>query len=223
VALGGRFSSPTNGIAVDGSGNVYVSETGNVTEMPAGCFSSSCVTSVGSGFVLPSQIAVDGNGNIFVSDGGNATVHKIDVQDMPSLIFASTPAYTSSAQQVVTLGNNGNLPLTISALPGTNASFAGSRTTCSTSATVAAGLSCALGVEFAPTAAGNPLTGSASISDNSLNANPSATQSIAVSGIATLSVPTITGVSPASLQTPVVRVVATLSRSRERTSRESWA
>ncbi len=109
----------------------------------------------------------------------NDQIKKINVQDAPSLSFAATPVGSSSAQQIVTFGNNGNAPLTISALSGTNGSFAGAATTCTSSTTIAAGGTCLLGVEFAPTSTG-PLTGAASITDNTLNAGT--TQSITLTG-----------------------------------------
>ena len=60
TTLGGGFNYPY-GVAVDGSGNVYVADYGNsaVKEMPAGCASSSCVTTLGGGFGLPTGVAVD--------------------------------------------------------------------------------------------------------------------------------------------------------------------
>ena len=61
TTLGGGFSQPS-GVAVDGSGNVYVADHGNsaVKEMPPGCASSSCVTTLGGGFSQPYGVAVDG-------------------------------------------------------------------------------------------------------------------------------------------------------------------
>ena len=51
ASLGGDFITP-QGVAVDGAGNVYISDAVNnaVKEMPAGCHSSSCVTTLGGGF-----------------------------------------------------------------------------------------------------------------------------------------------------------------------------
>ena len=198
VTLGGGFSSPT-GVAVDGLGNVYVADiSGTVSEMSPNCFSTACMTAIGSGFVKPFSIAVDGSGNLYVSDIATLKVSRIDVQDAPSLAFASTYVGSSSAQQVVTLGNNGNMPLTISALTGTNASFAGAGTTCSISATLAAGAGCGLGVEFVPTAVGSPLTGSGNITDNDLYINPNPTQIIQVSGTSLAVAPTVATVSAVS-------------------------
>jgi large repetitive protein len=90
--LGGGFSSPA-GVAVDRSGNVYVGDTYNyaVKEMPAGCTSSSCVTTLGGGFGGPVDVAVDGSGNVYVADFGDDAV-----KEMP-------PGCTSSSC-VTTLG-----------------------------------------------------------------------------------------------------------------------
>ena len=192
TTLGGGLNSPV-GIAVDGGGNVYVSDTANVVkQIPPGCVSSNCVISLGSGFNLPQGVAVDGSGSIYVADQLNSAIKRIDVQDAPSLIFATTAVGSSSAQKVVTLGNNGNQPLTISALTEINASLAGPGTTCSTSATLLAGASCGLGIEFAPTTVGNPLAGSASITDNNLNSSLDGTQTINLTGTGTQQTPTLT-------------------------------
>jgi sugar lactone lactonase YvrE len=67
--LGGDFPSPW-GVAVDGSGNVYVGdyERSAVEEIPSGCASSSCVITLGGGFSSPLGVAVDGSGNVYVTD-----------------------------------------------------------------------------------------------------------------------------------------------------------
>ena len=67
-------SAHPRGVAVDGSGNVYVADQANnaVKEMPPGCASSSCVTTLGGGFSQPYGVAVDGSGNVYVADSGNS-------------------------------------------------------------------------------------------------------------------------------------------------------
>ncbi len=74
-ALGGRFGNPT-GVAVDGNGNVYVSDTPMV-EMPAGCASPSCEMPLGGGFNGPEGVAVDGSGNVYIADYGNNAVKEM--------------------------------------------------------------------------------------------------------------------------------------------------
>jgi DNA-binding beta-propeller fold protein YncE len=80
-------------VAVDGSGNVYVADYGHnaVKEMPAGCTSSSCVTTLGGGFSYPTGVAVDGSGNVYVADYNNNAVKEM-------------PAGCTSSSCVTTLG-----------------------------------------------------------------------------------------------------------------------
>ena len=92
TALGGGFNYPW-GAAVDGSGNIYVTDYDNsaVYEMPAGCASSSCMTTLGGGFSGPTGLAVDGSGNVYVADFSNSAVKKM-------------PAGCASSSCVATLG-----------------------------------------------------------------------------------------------------------------------
>lgn len=84
-----RFFNP-NGVAVDGSGNVYVSDTFNniirkIT--PAGLVSTLAGTTGLSGFTdgtgsearfsSPTGLAVDTSGNVYVADTNNHTIRKI--------------------------------------------------------------------------------------------------------------------------------------------------
>jgi DNA-binding beta-propeller fold protein YncE len=77
----GQFDSPT-GIAVDGSGNVLVADTGNgriEKFSPTGAFLS-IIGTKGSGqgqFAQPNGIATDRVGNIYVADAGNHRVLKL--------------------------------------------------------------------------------------------------------------------------------------------------
>jgi len=84
-----RFYAP-KGVAVDGSGNVYVADTGGQTirkiapnggvATVAGLYNTpGSLDGTGSGarFFNPSAIAVDSLGNIYVADTGNSTIRKI--------------------------------------------------------------------------------------------------------------------------------------------------
>ena len=85
----GSFNSPY-GVAVDGSGNVYVSDTQNnrvqkfdsqgnfITYIGASAPSSS---SANDSFSSPFGVAFDGSGNIYVADYGN---NRVVVYDIPS-------------------------------------------------------------------------------------------------------------------------------------------
>jgi len=66
-------------VAVDGVGDVFIADTGNrrAVEVPAGCASSSCQTTVGSGLIYPDGVAVDGAGDLFIADSGNNLVVEV--------------------------------------------------------------------------------------------------------------------------------------------------
>ncbi len=85
-------------MAVDGSGNVFVTDSHNnaVKEIiAAGGYTT--VNTLGSGFSIPYGVAVDGNGNVFVADYGNSAVKEI----------LAAGGYTT----VNTLGSGFNRPL----------------------------------------------------------------------------------------------------------------
>jgi len=83
------FSNPY-GVAVDGSGNLYVTDTGNDTirKITSGGTSSTFAGSAGGvgsadgtgatiQFNSPIGIAIDSGGNLYVADSGNNTIRKI--------------------------------------------------------------------------------------------------------------------------------------------------
>jgi streptogramin lyase len=87
------------GVAVDGSGNVYVANLSNaVTKIPLGCTSASCVTTLGGGFSVPSGVAVDGSGNVYVADQANNAVKVM-------------PSGCANASCVTTLGGGFSQPM----------------------------------------------------------------------------------------------------------------
>ena len=84
-----RFSYP-GGVAVDGSGNVYVADSGNNTirkVTPAGVVStlagsagvsgSADGTGAGARFDFPTGVAIDGSGNVYVADEGNNAIREV--------------------------------------------------------------------------------------------------------------------------------------------------
>jgi streptogramin lyase len=98
--VGAGFVSPF-GVAVDSSGNVYVTDVSNNTvneilavngSIPA----SPTLVTLGSGFNVPIGVAVDGNGNVYVADAGNSAVKEI------LAVNGSVPA----SPTIVTLGGN---------------------------------------------------------------------------------------------------------------------
>ena len=81
-ARNGQLARPF-GVAVDGSGNVYVADYSNhrIQKFDS---SGTFITkwgNVGSGdgqFANPISVAVDGSGNVYVSDSGNQRIQKFD-------------------------------------------------------------------------------------------------------------------------------------------------
>ncbi len=84
-----RFFSPT-GVAVDGSGNVFVADLRNYTIRKissggvvttfagtAGSYGSANGTGVAATFNSPYGVAVDGSGNVYVAEGANRIIRKI--------------------------------------------------------------------------------------------------------------------------------------------------
>ena len=89
-----QFEDPV-GVAVDGSGNLYVSwisKYGGGVLKGSDCASGSCViTAVGSGFEDPFGVAVDRSGNVYVADTDHNAVKEV-------------PPGCASASCVTTLG-----------------------------------------------------------------------------------------------------------------------
>jgi len=210
--LGGGFAFPW-GVAVDAGGNVYVADVGRmaVYEMPAGCASSSCVTTLGGGFASPYSVAMDGSGNVYVAETGNNVVKEINRATPPSLAFATTLVGQTSTDspQTVTVSNDGNAALTFP-LPssGNNPSVAtnflwDSSSTCqqthsssSNAFSLAGGDSCTMAFDFKPTAAG-AISGGAVLTDNNLNQS-GGTQTIQLSGTGTATKAVLTTPTPGS-------------------------
>ncbi|MGA3137124.1 MAG: hypothetical protein ABSC88_14140, partial [Terracidiphilus sp.] len=64
------------GMAVDGNGNLYVADNGNLSNLPSGVYKETLTggsyvkSAIGSGFHTANGVAVDGAGNVYVADQG---------------------------------------------------------------------------------------------------------------------------------------------------------
>jgi hypothetical protein len=83
-------------VALDSSGNIYL-PTQTVQKVPAGCSSSSCITTLGGGLNHPTGVAVDGAGNVYVADIWNGAVKEM-------------PPGCASSDCVTTLGGGFSYP-----------------------------------------------------------------------------------------------------------------
>jgi hypothetical protein len=195
--VAGGLDWPTQ-LVVDGEGNVYFANYGHSSAsnshiyketLSGGSYIQTAVpTSLTSSDLY--GVAVAGNGNVYFSDVTDVRVIEEKFAAPPNLSFVATNVGSTSSDspQAVTLENVGNaaLALTSSGLVAptdfSQVAGSGSPADCADSGTVAAGTSCNLSIQFAPTTAGNPLSESFALTDNSLNASP-ATQNIPLSGI----------------------------------------
>jgi hypothetical protein len=210
-AIGSGFNAPA-GVASDAFGNIYVSDSGNnaIKEIisASGYTQVKTLASLGSAGPTPVHLTVDALGNVFFASTNlyaasspslTGQLIKLDFSDAPALTFP-TPTKIGTTDTVdgtlaATVTNTGNQPLAIAglALSNTNFSFDSNKTTCSTSAPVAVGGSCTVGVIFTPNGNG-ALTGTLALTDNELNA-AGTTHAFALSGTAfttpTTSTPTV--------------------------------
>jgi len=218
LASGFYFNSPS-ATAVDAAGNVYVT-SGNsnavyeIVAVDGTASPSSNVIELASGFSYPLGVAAGGQGNVYVADYGNNLMKEILITTPPSLAFATTNlgSTSSDSPQPIQVQNIGNSSLDFSAFTASS-SFAvdATSTTCSTSIPLPLNVFCNVGVNFIPVVDG-PLTGTLTLTDNSITAQ----QSAQLSGTGTGSLPaalisptpgtTLTGSSATFTWTPGTNV-----------------
>ena len=110
--IGSSLRSPA-GVAVDGAGNIYVSDIGNnnVVEIPSAsgpgsaAFVINLTTMNGAGTGLtslsnPGGLALDANGNLYVADTGNRQV-LFDNRQSPLIQFGNVPQSQPNAAQPI--------------------------------------------------------------------------------------------------------------------------
>jgi hypothetical protein len=196
------------GVTVDGSGNVYIANTyggssgnGNVlkeTLSTNGSYLQSTIPATSLDF--PTGVAVDGSGNVYIPNfnggsSGNGTVLEEDYADAPTLTFVTPTSDgttdTTDGMFSVQIENIGNEPLrAISPGLSVMANFiqgegSGTAPDCTATFSLAANGSCNISVGFAPVAPANgTVNGSVMLTDNNLNATPSAMQMITLTGTA---------------------------------------
>ena len=173
--LGSGFSSPL-GVAVDGSGDVFVVNEGTSTVKELVALNGSVpvspiIETLGSGFNTPTGVAVDGSGNVYVADAENNRVVEMTLpvsnQNFGSVnIGTASPANTLSFvfDSAGTLGSTAVLTQGATGLDFTNAGTG----TCVAGTAYTAGEVCTINVTFTPRFAGIR-TGTAVLYDSAGN------------------------------------------------------
>ena len=210
----GTFQIPS-GVAVDAAGDVFATDqtNGYATELSPlanGTYGTQTFL-VESNSAGPTGVAVDAAGDVFVVENGYNKVVEFLRSQPPSLGFASTQIgqTSSDSPQSVTIQNIGNKALDAIS-PGlvvTGPNFlqvpgSGTPADCSSSFALSAGASCNLSISFTPQSSG-PLSSTAVFTDNTLNASPSAMQTIALQGTGAGTPPAITSANYAVFTTGV--------------------
>jgi len=163
-----------NGIALDGIGNIYIAQYGQPVELvlqPDGSYIEKPLYL--SGHLDSLSVAVDSTGNVFVGDGNTGNVLMEPYGRQPqSLTFASTAVgkISSDSPQTLTLGNNGNMPLTFAdiAYPVDFPEALGIPGECPVGKPLDPNDSCTLTLNFNPSISG-PIADPLLISDNVMN------------------------------------------------------
>jgi sugar lactone lactonase YvrE len=220
LAAGGQVTVPATGllspvdVKVDAAGDVFIADISNSQDVvevsPAGVQTLIPLSEI-EGTWEPITLAVDATGTLFVVDSNSNGVAKIQRSQPPAFSFAMTlDGQTSTdSPKSATVQNIGNQPLNAIA-PGLviDPNFmqeAGSGTPedCTSTFSLAPGVSCNLSISFIPTTTGS-ISGAAVLTDNALNTSPSATQSISLTGTGLANNVAVTiNTSPAGLQVSV--------------------
>jgi len=110
-SVGTGLANP-NGVAVDGSGNVYIADTAN-SRVVMETVSNDTWKVIGSGLQYPTAVAVDSHGNVYIADNGNSRVLKetlLNGSYTQSAIFTALPYLSGLA-----VDGSGNLYIAYSA------------------------------------------------------------------------------------------------------------
>jgi len=205
VALVSSGLSGPRGLAVDAAGDLYVANAGasNLLKLTAGTLAS---TVIATGYQYDS-LMMDQYGAL--RSGAGSSIVTV-TRSATAASFTST-VIGNTANLAVSLENDGNAALSLSALgaSGTGFTQASGTTTCSTTVSLAVAGTCNVGAAFTPQSAGT-FTGDINITDNALNIAGSLQQG-ALTGTATAATPVVSvtgtsmnyGVSPTTLTVTV--------------------
>jgi sugar lactone lactonase YvrE len=185
--VGGQSLTTPNGVAVDGAGDVFISDSGSnsIWEAPAaGPPNGNPFTLSFLGLSSPAGLALDTGGNLYVADSGNKQILYVNRQN-PTVNFGTVPqdlmpsgvpgtpvgcllnGSSTVCTGVMTVTNSGNASIAvaepIAILTAVNPAFA-VKDTC-TSSPLLPGATCTIAPTFQPTFDG-PQTATATVNNN---------------------------------------------------------
>ena len=195
AATSAELNNPS-AVAVDSAGNLYIADqqgqrirkvgtSGNITTVAgngtAG-YNGDNIAATSAQLHLPYGVAVDSAGNLYIADYSNQRIRKVNVATS-ALAFGSLKLGQTSGVLSVAASDVGNAPLNFSSfLVSSNFLSQDVGNDCVTGTPLAVGATCVLGAAFAPTMAGNPLTGELTVGDDAFNTP----QSVGLSGISSI-------------------------------------
>ena len=189
IQIGTGWNQP-NDVAVDAAGDVFVTDAGRqqIIEVPAGCTSASCQIILSTG-IVSAALTVDAVGDVYAVNLTANAIIEINRSQAQALNFPTTVVGTSSTASVA-LQNVGNQPLlaetpgllTVSGASYSNSQGPGNPVDCSATSALAPGASCNVSILFSPQSYTQPNTGTATFSDNALNAS-SVQQTVSLLGM----------------------------------------
>ena len=184
-ALSARLHDPT-GIAVDAVANIYIADTQNsgirkvnssdqTISRFAGTYTPGSSGNNGNALIAtlygPSGLYVDSSGNLLIADVFNNRVRGV-IANLATIRIDTIPTRLStvSLPQPETVEDIGTSNLNLTAITAeTNAAIDAASTTCSPATILAVADDCNIGVEFAPTTVGDPLTGIVNVTGDTPN------------------------------------------------------
>ena len=172
----------------DAAGDLYVgSLDGSVHKLAASSFSNTTIATPSTSGIF--SMLLDPSGNLLGVDYSSGTVYLLN-RSTGGQAYPATPVGGSTTGVAIPYENDGNLPLTMSAISASlNFAVDSTLTSCSTGVALASAASCNVGADFAPQI-GGPQAGTLTLTDNSLNMAGS-TQTMTLSGVATAATPVV--------------------------------
>jgi hypothetical protein len=186
LATNAELYSPS-AVAIDPADNLYIGDTQNnrvrkvssltgdintIAGNGIGKFTGDNGPATKAGIYGPYGLYLDGLGNLFIADYFDHRIRE-DQANLSILTFSPPPVRQGdvSAPQPQTVENDGNASFDVTAItPDKNAAVDAALTSCNIGAPfLGVDLDCVVSAEFAPTVAGNPLTGMIDVIGNTDN------------------------------------------------------